>query len=184
MRKNTIILMMSLLLIGCSTTTNLKIIDPTGRDIPSPHYVLRSLYNGMTATFYYASLSVRKDIDGTIIQRPTYLPMNQIYTTISLSELVLIIEISNPKKVKYKVWEHSSIKKWKKNSGETRGVELAKSNLEYRQFVFKMPMDSEIKEVSYGVSICEEESGEPIMYFQDFRYKIKKKKGEEVIDYF
>jgi len=171
-----IILFLSLFLIGCSTTTNLKLTDPTGREIPSPHYVLKSFQNNIVATFYYIYLDKQKDIDGTIINRPKYLPMCKNFVGDTSSELLLVIEISNPNKTKYKIWETINIE-FQDKTREIRVSELAKSNLGYRQFMCKMPIGNEIKEVSYEVRMLNE-SDIPVMIFGDFHYKIKKKGGE------
>ena len=165
--------MLFFLLIGCSTISHLKIIDSTGRELPTPNYTLKNLYNGMSAVFYYASISTKKDVDGTLIPCPTYLSMNQVHTISAISCISLIIEVSNPQRFKYKIWAYSTIKKLTIDGDEIKGSKLAESNLEYRQFVFNLPVNSEIKEVSYGVSICDEKTGKPLMYFGDFHYKIK-----------
>ncbi len=172
MRK-TIIMIICFFLIGCATNTNLKLIDPTGRDLPSPHYVLKSIQRNLAATFYYISLTKVKDLDGTTISKPTYLPLHKVYTTEPTTELKLVIEISNPERIGYKLWKEVSIEN--KSGHIAMGTELAKSNLEYRQFVLSMPNNSEIKEVFYNVSIYDNESTLPLMYLGKFHYKIKTK---------
>lgn len=175
MRK-TITMIICFFLIGCSTRANLKIINPTGRDLPSPHYVLKSMQRNLVATFYYISLSKVQDIDGTMIPKPKYIPLHKVYTTEPATELMLIIEISNPERIEYKLWKEVSIED--KNGHTEMGAELAKSNLEYRQFVLSMPNNSEIKEVFYNVKIYENKSERPLMYLGNFHYKIK---GKEVV---
>ena len=167
-----------LLLVGCATTTNMKIIDPTGRELPTPHYVLQSSSTNLTATFFYASMSQVKDTDGTIIYHPTYLPMTKIYKATPATKLLLVIEVSNPKKIQYKFWSEMHITYWKKSRGRYNSTfaasQLAKSKMEYRQFIFDMPVSEKIKKVSYGVNLFDQ-SGNILMYFGDFHYQIKRR---------
>ncbi len=183
-KRNIIISMLFFLLVGCATTTNLKIIDSTGREEPNPHYVLQSLSTQLIATFYYASMSEIKDTDGTIIYRPTYLPMNKIYKALPTTRLYLIIEVSNPNKIEYKFWSETMIVYWNGEDNKTfTSSLLAKSKVDYRQFVFNMPISETIKDASYGVNLFDN-SGKILMHLGDFHYKIQKEKGGEMIEYF
>lgn len=175
--KSIIVILIMFFLVGCSTISNLKLVDPAGRELPNPHYVLRSLSNGMTATFYYVAMSEQKDIDGTIISRPTYISMTKIYKAKPTTKLLLVIEISNPKKVHYKLWSKSHTRFWKKIRGRHErifaGSLLAESRLEYRQFLIDMPVNRKIKDVTFGAQLYGED-GIVLMYFGDFHYQIKK----------
>lgn len=172
--KNLIVLPIIFLLIGCATSMNMKVTDPAGRSLPTPHYYLRSLSTDLTATFYYVLLNTEKDLDGTTIAHPTYLPMNRIYKANDKDVLLLVIEISNPKKIEYNLWSETRTVYWKKsfrrNNRSYSGHLLAKSKVEYRQYAFKMPVSDKIKEVSYGVRLYEK-SNITLMYFGDFHYK-------------
>ena len=175
MKKRSVLLILCLFLIGCSTTTNLKLIDPTGRELPKPHYVLKSFYGSITATFYYASLSEIKDVDGTIISKPNYLSMYPTHTIKPTDTMMLVIEVSNPHKIEYEVWEDVTIKQ-KENGVKVIGAELASSKLAYRQFLLAMPNSDEVEEVIYRAKIFEPRSSMPIIRFGTFHYKIKKER--------
>lgn len=182
MKRNVILPILFFLLIGCSTTTNLKLVDSSGRELPNPHYALTNLSTNLTAMFYYVSMSEIKDTDGTIIYRPTYLPMHKVFKAVPTSKLHLIIEVSNPNKIEYNVWSESMTTCWEKYRGKYTeifaGSLLAKSRVEYRQFIFDIPVSEKIKDVTYGVNLLDK-TGNILMYFGDFHYQIEKK---EVID--
>lgn len=169
-------MIMVFFLAACATPA-LKVVDSTGRKLPYPNYTLQSLSNNLVAVFYYASLTYRKDKDGSMISHPTYLPMNKIHIASSSSDLLLVIEISNPERVEYSLWSESIITYKKKSRGRYNrtftGSSLAKSIEDYRQFIFKMPINDKIKEVSYSVKLYDG-SKIAIMNFGDFHYKIKK----------
>jgi hypothetical protein len=176
--KKLMVLPIIFLLIGCATNMKMNVVDPTGRSIPTPNYYLRSVSSNLSATFYYVHLNTKKDLDGTVVSEPTYLPMNRIYKASSNDSLLLVIEVSNPERIEYKLWSEIRVTYWKKsysrNNMSYSGRLLAKSKVEYRQFVFKMPVSDKIKEVSYGVRLYEK-SDQTLMYFGDFHYKLKRR---------
>ena len=105
--KKLMILPIIILLVGCASNMKMKVVDPVGRQIPTPHYVLRRLSTNMTATFYYVLMKTEKDLDGTLLSHPTYLPMNKIYKATSKDILLLVIEVSNPKRNEYTLWSET-----------------------------------------------------------------------------
>ena len=60
-----------LLLLGCATT-KITAVDQTGRQVPMPHYVLRTMDGNYQVLFYWAKHKGVRDLDGTLISKPSY----------------------------------------------------------------------------------------------------------------
>lgn len=176
MRKKNIILLVILciFLIGCATIVKPTFVDPTGRQLPVPHYVLQDMSGDLTFTFYYTLLNVNKDLDGTILRIPTYIHLASFHK-IKLSEykaITLTIEVMNPKKIEYNLWDYYTSVDVKENK-TYNGSRLAKSNAKYRQFDFNLPFSPDIKQVVYSVEVSDK-NGDQMLNIGDLHYALVK----------
>jgi len=173
-KKNILLVILLVFIVGCSTTIKPTYVDPAGRQLPVPHYVLQSTSGEIVFTFYYVALKGNKDLDGTVLSIPTYLSLTSFHK-IKLSEyksINLVIEVMNPKRIEYHMWDKST-SIGEKGYRNFSGTRLSKSNSEYRQYVFQLPLSKKIKQVEYRVEV-NDKKGNRMMNIGDFRYKLVK----------
>jgi hypothetical protein len=171
MRK-IILLFLSLLIVGCATTIKSTYVDPTGRQLPVPHYVLQSTSDKMQATFYYALLKGKKDLDGTTIRIPTYLPLKEQEIQFEKNNILeLTIELLNMNQSRYVLWETYRIV-YENNHVSYCGKRLATTNFNYRKFECLLPYSKDIKKVEYKIEI--QSKGLTVMTIGNFQYVLKK----------
>lgn len=173
--RHVTILITLLLVIGCSTIhTNL--IDPTGRILPDPSYTLQVIGNPLYITFYYAAHKDVKDVDGTHIFNPVYLDFLKFHD-INRNEfkgITLTIEVNNPTGLEYSLYEKITMK----TGGNVNWIEVQKggevnrSNLPYRQFVYKLPYGKNFRIVDHLVTI-NLGNQKDIARIGNFRYTLK-----------
>ena len=173
LRHVTVLIALLTLVVGCATIKT-NYVDQTGRQLPIPHYVLQNMSGDLTFTFYYTLLKVNKDLDGSALRIPTYVSMASFHK-IKLSNykaITLTIEVMNPKKIEYNLWgKYTSVDA--EGSKTYNGSNLAKSNAEYRQFVFNLPFSSDIESVIYNVEVSDK-NGDMILNIGDMHYKLVK----------
>lgn len=171
MKRHATLLIAILLITGCSTI-NTTIQDPTGRTVPTPHYVLQAVGIPLTATFYYVALKEIKDVDGSVIIEPEYLDFLKFYDIQfkKYKGILLVIEVNNPLELKY-TFHESKLTKVGKNLIDVRvGGILNSSNLKYRQFVYELPYGQHIHTVDHLITVSA--GARDIMRIGNFRYNI------------
>lgn len=189
--KKLLFIFLIIFAVGCSSTpVKPVVVDPVGRQFPTPHYSLQDMRGyGLGVVFYYTTYQEIKDLDGTVIQKPIYLDMLKINDIPKGSRTVLTIEILNQKQKRYALWERVQLIKQdsKTNIPDARGGRLAVSNLGYRQYVYELPTSPDIKSVNYGIDIIGED-GSILMHVGDFNYlvsgssfKVSNNPGEQII---
>lgn len=154
-----------LFLVSCSSF-NAIIEDPYGRVIPNPHYTLQVTGKPLYITFYYTAYENIKDVDGTVIGRPSFMELfgNHKINYTRYDGISLTIEVKNPNKIEYSLYELIKV-------NETQsGDELNKSNLVYRQFVYKLPYGKEVRYVDHLISF--RINNEEVIRIGNFRYII------------
>ncbi|RLD66653.1 MAG: hypothetical protein DRI84_04365 [Bacteroidetes bacterium] len=126
---------------GCAGR-EIKIIDPTGRLIPTPHYMLMSTGDLQIQTVsYWAKFKQKKDLDGSLILQPIFIPFTEDYkfSIKKYSHVSLTLEVRNPKHTEYKIIEkYTSIGKYSKGGKNNKGV-VGVGNMGYRKFVINFP---------------------------------------------
>jgi len=171
LRRYTIIIFILLFsLTGCATIKP-QFVDPIGRIMPNPHYVLNGIEHPITVLFYYSSLKVMNDIDGTIVSQPTYIDFLK-YQDFHLDEIKYInltIEIRNPLGLEYSLYEEANVTLRDSNVMKT-GKELNKSNMKYRQFSYALPCQSDVQDVDHNISLLVNKQA--IMQIGHFRYSL------------
>lgn len=170
--KKLLIVFLIIFTIGCSSTPPV-IVDPVGRQFPIPHYFLQDTRGyGLSVVFYYSTFQEVKDLDGAVIQKPIYLEMQKINEIPKGSKIVLTIEVYNPNKHTYELWERVHlVKNGKDTYHESRGSRIATSKLQYRQFVYELSTDPSLKMVSYGVDLSNDK-GEMLIHIGKFNYLV------------
>ena len=154
--KHVTLLMAMMFLVGCATVRP-QFVDPTGRKLPNPSYTLQVIGDPMHIIFYYASFEEVKDVDGTMISKPTYqsfLKHHDFYAN-KVKAVTLVIEVNNPNETEYSLYETVDVKirKGQTNTTEVQmGGEVNSSILPYRQFVYPLPFGENIREVDHHVS--------------------------------
>ena len=177
MRKLPWILMLFLLIVGCGTR-NVMVVDPVGRPMPNPHYILEAIGTPISVMFYYQESERIKDKDGTIIEKPSFHPIFET-NTIPWSEdhsLYAVLEIYNPKQIEYSVMETRSIKT--KGGGDIRTYkEVATSTATFRSLKIPLPYWKGLKDVNHRLELKAEK--DTVLTMGDFNY-ILKEGGENV----
>ena len=172
MKKQAVLLFLIFLFIGCAGP-RFKLIDPTGRSIPTPHYMLQSTSDlNIQTVSYWATFKSSKDLDGSLIQHPTFIPYNKDYkfSRKKYSYVTLTIEVNNPKRIKYQLVEKFTF--IRKHKREYNRKIVGSSNLPYRQFQINLPFHSKDSgKVKYGVDLMTIDDY-PVMRFGNINYKI------------
>jgi hypothetical protein len=160
--------------IGCASSQKPTVVDPVGRRMPTPHYVLRDMRgHGIEVLFYYTLYDGVKDVDGTTQSNPIYLEIMKTNEFAKGAKVVLTMEVHNPNKQLYELWERVQIVKAGKEDAypEARGGRIAASNLTYRQFVYELSTDPSLKTVSYGIDLFNDK-GEMLLHIGKFNYLV------------
>lgn len=176
LRYVTLLFLCILIFSGCAGR-EIKIIDPAGRLIPTPHYLLMSTGDLQIQTVsYWAKFKQEKDLDGSLILQPIFIPFTEDYkfSMKKYSHVSLTLEIRNPKRVEYKIIEkYSSVGKSTEGVKYNRRV-VGVSDIEYRQFVINLPFCIEdIGKIQYGVDLVTNDEM-PIMHFGNLNYVLTK----------
>ncbi len=169
------ILLLSILLFSGCGVKNIQLIDPTGRQIPTPHYMLMSTSDlNIQTVSYWATFKSKQDLDGSIIQHPTFIPYTKDYkfSMKKYSHVCLTIEVRNPKRIEYKLVEKiTTMKKHESYAKYNRKV-VGISDLPYRQFIINLPFHKEdIGKIQYGVDLVTVDNF-PIMHFGNINYRL------------
>ena len=167
----TLFLMIFLLFTGCASV-NTKLIDPTGRAMPDPHYVLRAVGTPLTATFYYTAFKVVKDVDGTLVSTPVFLDFLTFHDIDSekYKNVTLTIEVNNPDNIEFSLYQTLDMEIGKGRTKVQKGGEIKESNLSYRQFIYHLPLGEEIRTVDQHVTLSIE--NDVVMMIGNFRYNL------------
>ena len=176
--KTYVTLLLIMLLFRCATIKT-EYVDPHGRQLPDPHYVLKAVGMPILVTFYYTAYEEVKDLDGTIVSKPVFLD-SLTYQNLSAKKykaLTLTIEVRNPQEIEYSFYEQ--IKYDEADTGKVihKGGRIKRSNLSYRQIVYHLPCEDGYRSVDQVV-IMEVDNHE-IMRIGHFRYDLYQSKGGE-----
>lgn len=180
--KNMVPLIILLLFIFGCASTQIKAVDQTGREIPMPHYYLKTMDGNFQVLFYWAKHHGVEDLDGTVLSQPTYFDYfrDDFVDPKKVDKVTLTVEVINPKKLRYELWERTIIKD---RFGRTisRGELLGYSNQYQRTFVFKLPIDEDIEDVDFGIDFVNQD-GQPVVHIGSYTYEVgvkSHKKGGE-----
>ena len=165
----TVIPFMLLFLFGCAAP-KLDVVDQTGRTMPNPHYVMRSIDKSISVLFYYSVISIEKDLDGYDIPVQKYLPLNQ-HNYISMKKykyIMVNVEVRNPTEKEYAIWEMVT---WKPSTSEdsASGRRVGYSNRSYRSYTIQLPKENKVK---YRLQLLGA-GGNLLMFLGDFKYSSK-----------
>lgn len=168
-QKMLIPLIMLLFLLGCAAPS-ISITDQTGRNMPTPNYVLHSTDKKVSALFYYTAYYVEKDLDGYEVPIPQYLDLmkNNDIPKSKYKHLTINIEIQNPTEAEYSIWE---LVHWtnKKGLDKGSGNRIGYSNRKYRSYTVQLPNSEDYRKVRYGLTITND-NGQTVMNLGEFRY--------------
>ena len=168
------IIFISFLVGGCATKTpKVDLRQYTGRPVATPSYTLKDIQgNNLTITFYYTVYTSLRDIDGSPYLKPNYLNLyeNHTFNPEKFSKATLTIEVWNPSRVKYSLWQNTIITQ-KKGGDMILGGKIAMSNLKYRMFNYALPLSKDFKKVKCGLTMLDSKK-DTIMNFGDFKYEI------------
>lgn len=169
-----------LLLVGCASVKT-EFVDPYGRQLPNPNYVLQVVGEPIMVVFYYTAYEQVKDLDGSLISKPTFLDMFQYHNLSAdkYSDLTLTIEVRNPKELEYSLFEQVKFDK----DGKTmfQGGNVRKSNQPYRLFMYHLPLGKSIRSASHSITMKKENTN--VMQIGSFRYDFYTKGGDKVNQY-
>jgi len=175
-REYITLLLFIVLCVGCAGQ-RINLVDPTGRVIPTPHYMLQSTSNlNIQTVSYWATFKLKTDLDGSTIQHPTFIPYTEDYkfSRRNYSHAILTIEVKNPNQIEYKLVERVTFIRNHKRSVKFNRKVVGVSNLPYRQYSIKLPFQKkDIGKIQYGVDLMLVDDY-PIMHFGNLNYKLTK----------
>jgi len=149
--KHVILLIALLTLVGCATIKT-NYVDSAGRSLPNPSYKFQIIGEPISIMFYYTAYEEVKDVDGSIILKPIYLDLLLYHylNTKKIKGVTLTIEVNNPEGLEYSLYQKIDMKLGADSIHRTamqKVGEVNRSNLPYRQFVYYLPFDKEVREV-------------------------------------
>jgi hypothetical protein len=162
-----------LTVMACSNTPPI-VKDQSGRMYPTPNYTLQDIRGrNLSSIFYFTLFIGEKDLDGSVQTKPTYLNMLKHNELPKGSRVTMTIEISNPQKVKYSLWERVQYIKVGSNTNlsDAKGGRIAVSNLDYRQYVYELPTTPDLNTVNYGIDVIGDD-GAILFHIGDFNYTV------------
>jgi len=171
--KNYFLLVMLLVVVGCASQ-KINIISESGEPMPNPYYVATSTSGiPIKATYYYVGFSEVKDADGSIHHTPVYLDRRTKYTIKKgrYKDLQLVLRVFNPTSSTYRVHTHITVQRKNKKSELTNGVS-AMSELSYRQYMFRLPIGGDEKQIKFDVSLTNKDDKETYLHTGAFVYQI------------
>jgi hypothetical protein len=146
---------LSMLFFASCAATDITVKDPIGRELPDPHYVLKGIDTPITVMFYYTAFQNVTDVDGSVIQRPTFLDLYKFHN-LDINEyetITLTMEIHNPENLKYSLYQKIAYEKGDMRDEYEIGGLANQSNLPYRQFVYNLPTGEDIKFACHSLSL-------------------------------
>jgi hypothetical protein len=175
-------LIFMLFLTGCATTV-VTVKDPTGRMIPNPHYYYQVIGYPVEVIFYYTAFEEVEDLDGTILNKPTFLSLGEKHKidTSKYKTVTITIEVNNPYQIEYELYYKKMVivDEYDNQFPVHSGGRLNSSNSQYRQFVYKLPLEPNVKEVDYAVSL--EIADQEVLRLGNFNYIINSN-GKGVVE--
>ena len=171
----TVVLLLFFIITGCASVKT-RLQDQAGRQIPDPHFVLQPVGQPVLVTFYYVAIKSVKDLDGTYVGEPEYLTFLKTHDIKKdkYQGISLIVEVQNPNRLKYSLYEETKISGTKGTQMQTGGV-VNSSNLEYRQFVYPLPFGDDLREAEHTVTMHMDDH--IVMRIGSFRYNLIHHKG-------
>lgn len=174
MKHVTLLLVMAIVFIGCATVKP-NFVDPMGRTLPDKHYTLQVVGKPLFISFYYTAWEEVKDLDGSKIGNPTYLDFfkpNEINKK-KVKAITMTVEVNNPTGLEYGLYQKMDLRigQGNVNIKEVQtGGEVNRSNLPYRQFVYRLPIGKNIHEVEQLVKVYLENT--EVARLGSFTYKL------------
>jgi hypothetical protein len=129
--------------------------------MPKPSYQVSDLAGRFKTNFYYAEVFTSKDLDGSSLSHvDNFIPVYSKHKLKNKTEYVnAVIQVFNPRKIPYQIIETSKVIRQegsKEIREEKTGVSVAKSDLEYRSYTFKLLAKS-IKSAEYEFVLVSEQ---------------------------
>ena len=152
--KHIITFVMMLFFIGCSTVTT-QLVDPMGRELPTPHYKVNPVGYPLYITFYYTANEHIYDVDSTLILKPKFLALGETYDIFAekYKSITLTIEVNNPQGIEYSLYQQITATLKSPTARMDIGGTLNKSNMRYRQYVFQLPYAERVREVDHTITL-------------------------------
>jgi len=175
--KNVIATLIIIFILMSCASINTRVQDQAGRKMPDPHFVLQAVGEPILVTFYYAALKGVQDVDGTFVGDPEYLNFLTLHNIEKekYQGIALIIEIQNPNRLKYSLYEETKIITGEMGIKMQTGGVVNSSTLEYRRFVYQLPFGDDLQEAEHTVSMYRDEH--EVMRIGSFRYNLIHNKG-------
>jgi len=152
----------------------MEVKDPTGRLIPTPHYYLETVGYPIATVFYYTMYEEVEDLDGTVLEKPTYLSFLETHDIDikKYKKVTLTVEVNNPEKIEYSFYKQEDVhidnqeNRFVVNSGSY----LNSSNASYRQFVYTLPYGDNLYKVDQTVIM--QVDGNDVLRMGPFSYNL------------
>lgn len=171
--RNIFLIIILSFMIGCATI-QMEVKDPTGRLIPTPHYYLETVGYPIATVFYYTMYEEVEDLDGTVLEKPTYLSFLETHDIDikKYKKVTLTVEVNNPEKIEYSFYKQEDVyidnqeNRFVVNSGSY----LNSSNALYRQFVYTLPYGDNLYKVDQTVIM--QVDGNDVLRMGPFSYNL------------
>ena len=174
-----IMILLTIPTIGCVSQRPIDLRIDSGRPMPNPSYTLFDTQGmGYSTTFYIASMKEQIDLDGTEHLNPEflYIPINKTFSVKNYKSIILKLEIWNGNERSYTLMERQTVI-LVDNKKTQHYLQVASSNLKYRQYTIELPFNEDINEVIYSIELMEDGNIKPIFRVGDLYYKIHRKGG-------
>jgi hypothetical protein len=136
-------------------TINHQLVDPQGRELPTPHYKVNPVGYPLYITFYYTANEHIYDVDSTLILKPKFLALGETYDIFAekYKSITLTIEVNNPQGIEYSLYQQITATLKSPTARMDIGGTLNKSNMRYRQYVFQLPYAERVREVDHSITL-------------------------------
>jgi len=165
-----VIFILFILLTGCAARRP-QFVDPTGRLLPNPHYMMQTIGYPIAVVFYYAAYEEVEDVDGSKVKSPEYLSLFEHHNIDAkkIKAITLTMEIQNPREIEYSLYQEIIIK-GKEVKTILEGGRANTSNMSYRQYVFNLPYGTDVLDVDHHLSLLVE--GNEMLRIGHFQYHL------------
>lgn len=169
------IMFISFLVGGCSTAPTMNLVSQSGEPMPNPYYIINSTSGiPIRATYYYVGFTEVIDADNSIHYNPIYLDRHNKYTIKKgrYKQLHLVLRVFNPTGSTYRVHTHIKVQRKNDRNAETTNGVFAMSELNYRQYMFQLPIGGDKKQIKFGVSLSNKDDRETYLRTGAFNYEL------------
>lgn len=175
MKKLLLIMVFISFLVGGCASTKINLLSESGESMPNPYYIVNSTSGvPIRATYYYVGFTEVIDADNSVHHIPVYLDRRNKYIIKKgkYKQLHLVLRVFNPTGSTYRVHTHIKVQRENDRNVETTNGVFAMSELNYRQYMFQLPIGGDKKQIRFAVSLSNKDDREIYLRTGAFNYQI------------